>query len=106
MTGRVQGFVVEGRGSRKLPRRERKILPDTVITVLCAQLSWKSIVGWCLGSRRDEGAETENIKNRRSLRPGWTVLGAIGLVEVSTTGAVMEISLTMARGGTGWSSGS
>lgn len=89
VSGRLQGFVVEGRGSRELPRRETKILPDTVVTVLCAQLSCKSTVGWRLGSRRDESAETENIKNR-SLRPDWTVLGVIHLVEVSTAGALWK----------------
>lgn len=89
MSGRMQGFVVEGRGSRELSRRERRILPDTVMTVLCAQLSCKSIVEWCLGSRRDAGAETENIKNT-SLRPGWTVLRVIHRVEVSTTGALWK----------------
>lgn len=68
VSGRVQGFVVEGRGSRKLPRRERKILPDTVMIVLCTQLSCKSMVGWCLGRRRDEAAETESIENRKSVK--------------------------------------
>lgn len=91
VSGRVQGFVVEGRGSRKLPRRERKILPDTVMIVLCTQLSCKSMVGWCLGRRRDEAAETESIENRKSVRPGWTVLGAIRLGEVSTTGGLVEV---------------
>lgn len=52
---------MEGRVSRELPRRERKILPDTGMTVLCAQLSRKYIVGWCLGKGRDEGAETESF---------------------------------------------
>lgn len=91
VSGRIQGFVVEGRGSRKLPRRERKILPDAVMIVLCAQLSCKSMVGWCLGRRRDEAAETESIENRKSVRPGWTVLGAIHLGEVSTTGGLVEV---------------
>lgn len=91
VSGRIQGFVVEGRGSRKLPRRERKILPDAVMIVLCAQLSCKSMVGWCLGRRRDEAAETESIENRKSVRPGWTVLGAIRLGEVSTTGGLVEV---------------
>lgn len=91
VSGRIQGFVVEGRDSRKLPRRERKILPDTVMIVLCAQLSCKSMLGWCLGRRRDEAAETESIENRKSVRPGWTVLGAIHLGEVSTTGGLVEV---------------
>lgn len=91
VNGRIQGFVVEGRGSRKLPRRERKILPDTVMIVLCTQLSCKSMVGWCLGRRRDEAAETESIENRKSVRPGWTVLGAIRLGEVFTTGGLVEV---------------
>lgn len=91
VSGRIQGFVVEGRGSRKLSRRERKILPDAVMIVLCAQLSCKSMVGWCLGRRKDKAAETESIENRKSVRPGWTVLGAIRLGEVSTTGGLVEV---------------
>lgn len=77
VSGTGQGFAVEGTGSRKLPRREGRILPDTVMAVLCAQLSCKSIVGWCLGRERDEDAKTESIKNVKTLGPGWTVLGAI-----------------------------
>lgn len=49
MSGTGQGFVVEGTGSRKLPRREGRILPVTVMAVLCAQLGCKSIVGCCWG---------------------------------------------------------
>lgn len=90
VSGRIQGFAVEGRGSKKLPRRERKILPETVMTVLCAQLSCKSMMGWHLGKRRDEAAES--IENRKSVRLGWTVLGAIPLGEVSTTGGLVEVS--------------
>lgn len=93
----VQGFVVEGRGSRELPRRERRILSDPVMAVLCAQLTCEPIVGWCLergGMRvlKLEVLNTEDVKGQAEQCRSHPCSGSV------CPCALVGVSLAMAGG--------